>query len=248
MVTLGHGRRSERDSGVVRSPLRKETNLLHEGVRHVVVRCLGRGARRGCDTNVDASVCPVHRVHDLQDGTISVGPDPVDLSGAEETARVAQGADIMAREARLGRCRRPLATQAARGKARAEQHHPSTAAPNTKRPPRSQVHGEMISEFIAHARSMRPASERRGAAGVSSRGPPRGWRVPTLCSVCLTLRPNGAAECSHGWSAARVFAGEAQPVERVASSRCCPGGAEEACVGALPLSLRFLCPFGARRE
>lgn len=39
--------------------------------------------------------------------------------------------------------------------------------------------------------------------------------------------PNGAAECSHGWSVARVLAGEAQPVERIALSDFCPGGAEE---------------------
>ncbi len=31
----------------------------------------------------------------------------------------------------------------------------------------------------------------------------------------LRHRPNGAQGCSHGWSAARVFAGGAQPVESV---------------------------------
>ncbi len=31
----------------------------------------------------------------------------------------------------------------------------------------------------------------------------------------LTLRPNGAQGCSHGWSAARVLAGAAQPVDSV---------------------------------
>jgi hypothetical protein len=41
------------------------------------------------------------------------------------------------------------------------------------------------------------------------------------------LRPNGAQECSHGWSAARVFAGGAQPVEAEFLSLSCPGGAEE---------------------
>jgi hypothetical protein len=50
---------------------------------------------------------------------------------------------------------------------------------------------------------------------------------PTLCSACPPLRPNGAAECSHGWSAVRVLAGGAQPVEARLSSLSCPGGAED---------------------
>lgn len=38
---------------------------------------------------------------------------------------------------------------------------------------------------------------------------------PPLRPAPRTLRPNGAPECSHGWSAARVLAGEAQPVDSV---------------------------------
>jgi hypothetical protein len=40
-------------------------------------------------------------------------------------------------------------------------------------------------------------------------------------------RPNGAAACSHGWSAARCLAGGAQPVDRRCIWAGCPGGAEE---------------------
>jgi hypothetical protein len=39
--------------------------------------------------------------------------------------------------------------------------------------------------------------------------------------------PNGAAECSHGWSGARRQAGRAEPVDEVWNREAAPRGAEE---------------------
>ena len=47
------------------------------------------------------------------------------------------------------------------------------------------------------------------------------------------FRPNGAPECSHGWSAARRPVGEAQPVETDVVFLPCPVGAGEAHDGSI---------------
>lgn len=66
-----------------------------------------------------------------------------------------------------------------------------------------------------------------------SRNPRPGAHVGTEAP---RLRPEGAPECSHGWSAARREAGGAEPVEGGSDSVSCPGGAEEVPDGAAPQS------------
>lgn len=49
----------------------------------------------------------------------------------------------------------------------------------------------------------------------------------TLSSDMGRFGPNGAEECSHGCSAARIHAGEAKPVVSDPPFSACPGRAKE---------------------
>jgi hypothetical protein len=68
----------------------------------------------------------------------------------------------------------------------------------------------------------------------------------TQCS--RFLGPDGAADCSHGWSIARAQPRDAEPVDIRTISRFRPGGAEECVSRQTPRDLTspaFRCPFGA---
>lgn len=111
---------------------------------------------------------------------------------------------------------------------------PEAAMHEDDRPPRSQNDiraagnpGPVQAEAIPERKEY--TSHGAFGAGVPATHPGHALAAfpPTLGSACPSLRPNGAQECSHGWSAARVLAGGAEPVESGFVSRSCPGGAEE---------------------